>query len=144
MYKHILAATDFSHLGDRALEKAAKLAVELGAKLTFVHVMVSEDSASPMYAQHEVRAHVEKLEAERATAREALSRRAKDHVEHIQVSFEVRVGDPGNELLAAMQQHGADLLVIASNGQKGFTRWLLGTTTDRVVRGTERDVLVVT
>jgi nucleotide-binding universal stress UspA family protein len=143
MYTHILAATDFSQLGDRALQKAASLAVELEADLTFVHVMVSEDSANPMYAQHEVRAHVEKLEASKAKAREALSERAK-RAGHIKIEFEVRVGEPAAEILAAAEQRNADLVVVSSNGQRGFTRWLLGSTTDRVVRGVTVDVLVVT
>jgi nucleotide-binding universal stress UspA family protein len=139
MYKHILAATDFSDLGDRALQKATELAVELGAKLTFVHVMASDASASPMYAQHEVKAHVEKLEASKA----AMSAKMPG-AEHIEVEFEVRIGEPANEILAAMEQLGADLCVISTNGERGFSQWLLGTTTDRVVRGSRRDVLVVT
>lgn len=137
MYQHILAATDFSHPGDRALQKASELAVALGAKLTFVHVMVSEDSASPMFAEHEVRAHVERIEAELAT-------KVPEKARHIQVGFQVRVGDAAQEILTAMNDHGADLLVIASNGERGITRWLLGSVTDRVVRGMEHDVLVVT
>jgi nucleotide-binding universal stress UspA family protein len=136
MYKHILAATDFSDLGGRALQKASELAISLGAKLTLVHVMVSEESASPMYAEHEVRAHVERLEEK--------LRSAIPPGKHIQIGVEVRVGQPAQELLAAMQQHGADLIVVSSNGEKGFTRWLLGSVTDRVLRGCERDVLVVT
>ena len=62
---------------------------------------------------------------------------------HVDLHFEVRVGSPATEILAAVDQHGADLLVISSNGEKGFTRWLLGTTTDRVLRGAVKDVLVV-
>lgn len=144
MYKHILAATDFSQLGDHALVKAAELAVELGAKLTFVHVMSDDDrSASPMYAQHEVRAHVEKLEDARARVRTALSERVPEAMQHIAVEFEVRVGDPADEILAAVGTHGADLVVIASGGERGLRRWLLGTTAERVVRGSQGDVLVV-
>ena len=144
MYKHILAATDFSDLGDHALRKAAELAILHGAKLTFVHVKVSEDSASPMYAQHEVQAQVAQLEDERARANTALSARVPATAKHIKVDFEVRLGEAGAELLAAMETHDADLLVISSNGERGFREWLLGTTTERVVRGARRDVLVVT
>ncbi len=144
MYKHILAATDFSDLGDRALVKAMTLAVETGAKLTCVHVMVSEHSASPMYAQHEVRARVEKLEQVHAQAKAALHEGRADGAAHIEVVFEVRLGEPGEQILAAMEERDADLLVISTNGERGFRQWLLGTTTDRVVRGARRDVLVVT
>ncbi|UJR83069.1 universal stress protein [Sandaracinus amylolyticus] len=132
MYKHILAATDFSDLGDRALQKASELAIQLGAKLTFVHVMVSEDSASPMYAQHEVRAHVKKL-----------GERMPQHHD-VQVELEVRVGDAPTEILAAAEAHDADLIVIATRGERGFAEWLLGSTAERVVRNARRDVLIVT
>ncbi len=40
-------------------------------------------------------------------------------------------------------EKNADLIVIASNGQKGLSRWLLGSVADAVVRGADRDVLVV-
>lgn len=149
MYKHILAATDFSDLGERALVKAMSLAVETGAKLTLVHVMASEHSASPMYAQHEVRARVEKLEAAHAQAKAALHvlrapEGRPDASNHIEVVFEVRLGEAADEILAAVEERGADLIVIATNGERGFRQWLLGTTTDRVLRGARRDVLVVT
>lgn len=133
MYKHILAATDFSQLGDHALQKATELAVQLGAKLTLVHVMVSEDSASPMYAQHEVRAHVEKLK-----------QLLPAHAAEVKVELEVRVGDASTEILAAAEQHGADVVVLASHGQRGLAEWLLGSTAERVVRNARRDVLIVT
>ena len=144
MYKHILAATDFSDLGERALVKAMNLAVETGAKLTLVHVMASEHSASPMYAQHEVRARVEKLEQAHAQAKAALHEGRPDVANHIEVVFEVRIGEAADEILAAVEERGADLIVIATNGERGFRQWLLGTTTDRVLRGARRDVLVVT
>jgi nucleotide-binding universal stress UspA family protein len=82
MYKHVLAASDFSDLGDRALARAIEVAIEFHAKLTLVHVIPSPDTPNPMYAHYEVRAHVEKLEESRARAREALSERAARVVEN--------------------------------------------------------------
>ena len=132
MYKHILGATDFSQLGDRALQKATELAVQLGAKLTLVHVMVSEDSASPMYAQHEVRAHVEKLKE-----------RLPENAGAVTVELAVRVGEASSEILAAAEEIDADVIVLASHGQRGLAEWLLGSTAERVVRSSRRDVLIV-
>lgn len=132
MYKHILGATDFSQLGDRALQKATELAVQLGAKLTLVHVMVSEDSASPMYAQHEVRAHVEKLKE-----------RLPENASAVTVELAVRVGEASSEILAAAEEIDADVIVLASHGQRGLAEWLLGSTAERVVRSSRRDVLIV-
>ena len=144
MYKHILAATDFSDLGDRGLAKAVTLAIELHAKLTLLHVMPEADDPNPMYAHYEVRKHVEKLEESRERARGALADLVAKDSGRIELAFEVRVGDPATQILDTAKEVGADLIVVASNGQRGFTQWLLGSVTDRCVRGTDRDVLVVT
>jgi nucleotide-binding universal stress UspA family protein len=141
VYKHILAGTDFSDLGDKALLKAAELAVDLGARLTLVHVVGQEDVPNAMYGAHEARQIVQRLEAAHEKARGELAHKAKAHP--IEVTCEVRVGVVPDQLLALAAEKGADLVVVASNGEKGFTRWLLGTVADSVVRGADRDVLVV-
>jgi nucleotide-binding universal stress UspA family protein len=138
VYKHILAATDFSDLGSKALLKAAQLAVDVNAKLTLVHVVGQEDTPNAMYGAHEARQVVEKLEASH--------RAATGNVEgahHIDVTCEVRVGPAADQILALAAEKAVDVIVIASNGQKGLSRWLLGSTADRVVRGADCDVLVV-
>lgn len=141
MYKHILAGTDFSDLGDKALLKAAELAVDLGARLTLVHVVGQEDAQNAMYGAHEARQIVQKLEAAHEKARGALAHKAK--ARPIEVACEVRVGVAAAQILALAAEKNADLVVVASNGERGFTRWLLGTVADSVVRGADRDVLVV-
>lgn len=142
MYKHIVAGTDFSDLGDTALVRAAEMAIDTGAKLTLVHVVAEEDAPNSMYSSHEVRHHVERLEeAHRRLTGELATRKAKKG--HIEVGFEIRAGKPADQILAVADDKGADLIVIAASGQRGLARWLLGTTAERVVRGSTRDVLVV-
>jgi len=142
MYKHIVAGTDFSDLGDAALVRAAEMAIDMHAKLTLVHVVSEEDAPNPMYSSHEVRHHLERLEeAHVRLTGELASKKAKSG--HIEVAFEIRSGTPADQILAVAEEKHADLIVIASNGQRGFTRWLLGSTADRVARGATRDVLVV-
>lgn len=138
MYKHILAATDFSDLGSKALLKGAELAVAVQAKLTLVHVVGEEDTPNAMYGAHEARKVVEKLQASHREATGGLS-----GLSHIEVVCEVRVGPAADQILALAAEKGVDAIVIASNGEKGMTRWLLGSTADRVVRGADCDVLVV-
>ncbi|MCB6574773.1 universal stress protein, partial [Phascolarctobacterium faecium] len=86
MYKHIVAATDFSEMGNLALTRAAELAILMKSKLTLLHVVHDEDTSTPMYAQHEVRGEIQKLEdALRASLGPAA-------VTHVDVAFVVRVG----------------------------------------------------
>lgn len=54
---------------------------------------------------------------------------------------EVRLGVPADEILAAT--HPADLLVLASHGRSGLTRWLLGSTAEAVVRQATGSVLLI-
>ncbi|MDH3707202.1 MAG: universal stress protein [Acidimicrobiia bacterium] len=42
-----------------------------------------------------------------------------------------------------MDHAGADLVVMASHGRSGMTRWLLGSMTEKLVRASEVPVLVV-
>jgi len=139
VYKHVLAATDFSDLGSKALLRAADLAVELEAKLTLLHVVGEADTPNAMYGAHEARQIVERLEQAHNAARGQMAADAP----HCEVALEVRVGNASDQILQLAVEKQADVIVIASNGQKGLTRWLLGSTADRVVRGADCDVLVV-
>ncbi|MCM2291864.1 universal stress protein [Allorhizobium sp. BGMRC 0089] len=59
----------------------------------------------------------------------------------IAATVEVRIGPPAHEILAAANEHKADLIVIASH-VPDFSNYLLGATADRVVRHAECSVLV--
>jgi nucleotide-binding universal stress UspA family protein len=143
MYKHILAGTDFSDLGDAALLRAAQIAIQSKAKLTLVHVVAEEDAPNPMYSSHEVRHHVERLEeSHKRLTGELASREALSA--HIEVGFEIRAGSPAEQILSVAEEKGCDLIVIAATSKKGLTLWLLGSTAERVLKGARRDVLVVT
>jgi len=53
----------------------------------------------------------------------------------------VRVGSPAREILAAAEEFGADLIIIASH-RPNLSNYLLGSTADRVVRHATCSVLV--
>ncbi len=137
MYQHVVAATDFSEMGNRALNRAAELAILMKGKLTLVHVVQGEDTATPMYASHEARAEIEKLEA---ALRASLG---AERVGHVEVAFVVRRGNAATEILAFAKEQRADLIVVGAAGQKGLTQLLLGSVANAVVRSADVDVLVV-
>jgi nucleotide-binding universal stress UspA family protein len=137
MYKHIVAATDFSEMGNRALTRAAELAILMKSRLTALYVEPAEDTSTPMYAQHEVRSEIQKLEeALRATL-------GADRVAHVDVDFVVRVGRVADQILAFVAEQQVDLIVLGAAGQKGLTQVLVGSVANRVVRTADVDVLVV-
>jgi nucleotide-binding universal stress UspA family protein len=53
-----------------------------------------------------------------------------------------RQGRPGDEIVAAAQEVGADLIVMGRYRHQALLEWLMGSTVDRVLRGTGLPVLL--
>lgn len=122
-----------------ALEQAAAIATELGARLRALHVIAPPVVPSGVAAAGaDLLGMQEELEA-RARARigEALDRVAPD----VQASGEAVTGPPATlleDLTAA-----ADLVVIGSRGWGTLRRVVLGSTSDRVIHHAQCPVMVV-
>ena len=54
-----------------------------------------------------------------------------------------RLGYPADEILAATEESQADLIVMGRYRHAALLEWLMGSTVDRVLRGTELPVLMV-
>ena len=55
----------------------------------------------------------------------------------------VAEGAPATVILEAAEQHQVDSIVMATHGRSGIRRFVLGSVTERVVRGSSRPVLAV-
>ena len=55
----------------------------------------------------------------------------------------VEFGEPGNLILAAQQQLGVDLVVMATHGRRGLKHLVLGSVAERIVRECTVPVLTV-
>ena len=56
---------------------------------------------------------------------------------------EIRIGDPGHEIVDVAETIKADLIVMPSHGRSGITRLLIGSVAERVVRLAHCPVLVL-
>lgn len=144
-YDHILAATDFSKLGDLAVSRACGLADAGAVSLTLLHVLPTPEAPSPIFAHYEVGLPKSKLDEAKAKAREMLEARVPDALreKEIEVRFEVRVGDPASEILACGVEHEPDLIVLATHGRRGWRRWVMGSVAERIVQMAQADVLAI-
>jgi nucleotide-binding universal stress UspA family protein len=61
----------------------------------------------------------------------------------IPVQVVIIEGRPHTEILRFAETNQVDLIVICSRGRSGFSRWLMGSVADRVVRGASTPVLLV-
>lgn len=140
-YQHILFATDFT---DEALQvgaRAKEVAQRYGARLSLVHV-IEPVVVSPGYDLLPVLPEELPDEALRASSQEAL-RRLSERLEIQDAEQRVITGVSTKEgILEAVQELGADLIVIGSHGRHGLAL-LLGSTANAVLHGAPCDVLAV-
>lgn len=145
-YQHILAATDFSELGDLAVKAAAELATANRARLTLVYVLPELPTPSPLVAHYyDARHDADRLKSALASAEGGLRARvpAKAQEAGITVDFDVRHGDPASEILEAEARHRPGLIVLATHGRTGLSRWIMGSVAERVMGHAKADVLAV-
>ena len=63
--------------------------------------------------------------------------------EGIRVDFEVRLGDPAEEIIAVAEEQRATLIALATHGYSGLKRWTLGSVTDKVVHAATAPVFII-
>lgn len=138
MYDHVLLPVGVDEDADAAAEHAFDLAERYGATLHVVHV-IDAMSATVTGFGDEV---IDTLEREGRTTVEEVARRAADR--DVDVVDAVVQGDPHEAITEYVDDHGIDLVVMATHDRTGLGRHLLGSTTDRVVRTVSIPVLAVT
>lgn len=147
MYKKILVPTDGSESSKRAGEQAISLADVTGADIIVLNV-IDVNYLQPSYLP----SFRDDLEKElRNEGKRAISKFEKDledsqcrgMCKNINFISKIDEGKPYEVILDTMDREGVDLVVIGVSGRHGLDRVLLGSTTERVIRGTTRPVLVV-
>ncbi|MFB6106238.1 MAG: universal stress protein [Halobacteriaceae archaeon] len=138
MYERILVPTDGSSGTEEAVTRAIDLADHYGATLHLLYVV--DESALPLDAH--ARAVFEAAAQQGRESVVALADRARRAgVEPVITA--VRRGTPHEVILDYAHEEGADVVVMGTHGRRGVDRYLLGSTTERVLRLADVPVLVV-
>lgn len=139
-YRHIVAPTDFSEPSQQALDAAVDLAATFGAKLTIVHTF-----EIPWYAYAgQASIPVDCISSLEETARMMLS----GTLEHVRrripdATAELRTGVPWEQTVAAVEEIGADLVVMGTHGRSGIAHALIGSVAEKVARHSPVPVLTI-
>ena len=137
MYDRILFPTDGSDGASVVLDHALDLAATHGAT---VHLLYVADTTltSSTRIQGQV---VDALEGKG----ERIVEEAKDRAERrdLPVVTDVIQGEPYGTIVGYADAHDVDLVVMPTHGRQGLKRYLLGSTTERVVRRSNVPVLTV-
>jgi len=132
----ILYPTDFSTLGQTALELATSLARDRGAKLLIVHV----EEPLTAYGGGEFYYGID--EPDRKELRRMLSEVVPTDP---LVGYEHRllIGSPASGILHVAEREGVDMIVMPTHGRTGLMRLLMGSVAEEVVRKASCPVLTV-
>lgn len=136
MYTSVLLPTDGSDGARRGVDAGVRLAAEHDAT---VHALFVVDER---HVTREYDHAVEDAEREAEAALDDLD----DAAGELGVSVEkhLRWGVPHREIIAAIDDYGADVVVMGTHGRTGIDRLVnLGSTTERVVRAAPVQVLTV-
>ncbi len=139
MYKNIIVAVDLAHgeAGRDLLARAAGL-VDPGGAIRLLHVL--EDV--PSYIAAELpRDLSDRRKAEARVELKVLAGEIKGET-GATVELETRHGAAAGQILQAAEDHGADLVMIASH-RPGLSDYFIGSTAARVVRHAQCSVLIV-
>ena len=143
MYGRILATLDGSALAEQALPTALALTKQFESELFLLRVVVPLPKS---YRAGAASAAV--IEATESDAVEEAGRYLDGIAAGIRekgfaVQVAARFGNPSKAIIEFAQRNQIDLLVMCTRGQTGPARWLLGSVTDHVVRGSTIPVVVV-
>lgn len=147
MYAQILIATDGSELAGHALDHGLKLAKALGSRVTIVTVTEPVAIVGGGYAAMAGTGFdliPELIDAQKKVADgvlEAAAATAKGQGVDAKTLL-VDNSFPAEGIVAAAEQTGADLIIIASHGRRGLDRLLLGSQTSNVLAHSKVPVLV--
>lgn len=138
MYKKILLPTDGSDYAEEEAERATKLLAEGG------EIIVLSVAGKLTSSAFQSRSNVKKVNR-------GLYKEAEDSVEHMMSHFDesvnvrgmVVVGFPADTIIEVAEKEKADLIIISASGKSGLHRFILGSVTEKVLKTSEIDVLLV-
>jgi nucleotide-binding universal stress UspA family protein len=137
MYQNLLVPYDDSEFSRAALLEAGHWTRQHQGTLTILHAVffdTEEFGIAPEMREKRLRKGQEFCSAAKARLETELG---------IEAQVQFREGDPPEEVLAAAEGTGVDLIVMGTHGRRGLSRMLMGSVTSHVILHAGVDVLVV-
>lgn len=135
MYKHILLPTDGSQLSEKAIEHGVALAKALNAKVTAVTVLpplstTASESVTGSDSSERARQYLEMVR------KVAAASEVTCNALHLESDLTHQA------IIAAAENRGCDLIVMASHGRGSLSTIVLGSVTAKVLSHSKIPVLV--
>ena len=149
--KKILAPTDLSDVSVRGIKYACNLAKDVSAEIVIVNVIRVEEVMSVFRQVQENPAAWDQMKVleERLVDRhkqlldDLVNRQIPEFSSDLNIRKVVEVGDPYSALIDRAKNDSVDLIVMSTHGRSGIPRMMMGSVTERVLRGSPCPVLAV-
>jgi nucleotide-binding universal stress UspA family protein len=147
MFNHVLVPLDYSPLSERALPYARHI-VDSQGQLTLLTVIEDLQEIVGYGAGAGVLYYPTRLDE----ARENLRKQTEAYLNKLgaelqqppaRVDHIIEFGRPADAIVDVASQLGVDAIVMCTHGRSGFTRWLLGSVTQKVINAAPCPVLVI-
>ncbi len=136
-FRTILCPVDFDDNSMQALDVAADLARENNSTVFVLHVvpMIIPPTGMPVY--------VDLNKGQKEVARATLTEIAHKRLAGLNYELLTYTGLPASEILNTEKKIGADLIVMATHGRRGFSHFFLGSVAELVLRDAICPVMTV-
>jgi nucleotide-binding universal stress UspA family protein len=136
---NLLVALDGAPQAELVVPWVLELARSWAAQLVLVRVVDDVSSATPDLPP----SLLQRLQEKSLQEAQEYLRSLCDRLQGLSVRILTPTGNPAAQLGRAARQENCDLLVMASHGRTGATRWLLGSVAEKVLRQTTCPVLLL-
>jgi nucleotide-binding universal stress UspA family protein len=139
MIRTIVVTLDGSKIAEQVLPVVTALAARLAADVVLVTAIAPQDGwtdgpVARNWEQEEQGAAAAYLNSVQQQLGKAGAR-----VREVRVEW----GRPHTVISAIADEEGADVIALTTHGRSGFTRWVMGSVADKVLRTTRKPVLLV-
>jgi len=147
MYKKIVVPLDGSEVAECALPHAEEIALKCGADIILVSVTERVKGYRPV--EEYGSALGETLVPEAGGKLEKQGQKYLDRIakglesKGIKVQTEMLMGNPAEELIIYAKTENCDLVIMASHGRSGPSRWTHGSVAEKVIRSNCAPLLMV-
>lgn len=143
MYQRILVPIDGSATSERVLDEAIKFAQQQNAQVEVVHVL--EDIS--YFDNEDYLNYAELIQTMRGIGEKILAQ-AQKKLQQAGVVAEIKLLETQGERIASIiateaKNNLADLIIIGTHGRSGFSRMLMGSIAEGVVRTAHIPILLI-
>ena len=139
MFDKILLPTDGSEFSEHEVQRAIKLLADDG-EILILSVASKIQANTPFHNKK----NVERMNKEfKNEAQSNVDRMARRFDEHVNVRKLVIAGIPSETIINVAEKEDVDLIIIAASGKSGLQKFFIGSVAERVLKGTEKDVLLI-